>query len=63
MEKTVQKTTGSRKSTGRLAVVSLIYPGSPEILIKKREKLKLKMKPKHTNNRSDRIIKACQKGR
>lgn len=62
MEKTVQKTTGSRKSTGRLAVVSLIYPGSAEILIKKK-KLKLKMKPKHTNNRSDRIIKVCQKGR
>lgn len=39
MEKTVQKTTGSRKSTGRLAVVSLIYPGSPEILIKKKRNL------------------------
>lgn len=35
MEKTIQKSTGSRKSTGILAVVSLIYPGSAEILIKK----------------------------
>lgn len=39
MEKTIQKkSTGSRKSTGRLAVV--IYPGSAEILTKKETYIK-----------------------